>query len=143
MMIEAGKTVRAHYQGTLDDGTEFDNSYDRDEPLEFTVGVGQMIPGFDAAVQTMSVGERKSVTIPAAEAYGEPRPEMVERVPVEQIPNYENLPVGEYIYMPLENGQTARCKVVSVVDGIATFDFNHELAGQNLTFLIELVAILS
>ena len=142
-MIEAGKTVRAHYKGTLDDGTEFDNSYNRDEPLEFTVGVGQMIPGFDAAVQTMNVGERKTVTIPAAEAYGEYRSEMVETVPVEYIPNAEDLPVGEYIFMPLENGQTVSCKVVSMEDGKVTFDFNHELAGQNLTFLIELIAVLN
>ena len=140
-MANAGQTVRAHYKGTLDDGTVFDSSYDRNEPIEFVVGVGQMIPGFDAAVLTMEAGDRKTIHIPAAEAYGEYVDEMVQSIPLEYIPNAEDLPVGQFIYMPLEDGQMARCKVVKIENGEATFDLNHELAGKALNFEIELVEV--
>jgi FKBP-type peptidyl-prolyl cis-trans isomerase 2 len=138
-MASQGQKVKAHYRGTLEDGTEFDNSYDRGEPIEFVVGVGQMIPGFDAAVLEMAVGDAKTVHIPAAEAYGEFREDLVENVPLEYIPNAEQLPVGKFIFMPMEDGQMARCKVVKIEDGIATFDLNHELAGKDLIFEIELI----
>jgi FKBP-type peptidyl-prolyl cis-trans isomerase 2 len=138
-MANHGQKVKAHYRGTLDDGTVFDSSYDRGEPIEFVVGIGQMIPGFDAAVLEMAVGDKKTVHIPSAQAYGEFRQELVETVPVEYIPNAEKLPVGDFIYMPLEDGQMARCKVVKIENGEATFDLNHELAGKDLTFEIELV----
>ena len=141
-MIEVGKKVRAHYRGTLDDGTQFDSSYDRNEPIEFVVGVGQMIPGFDTAVLSMDVGECKTIDIPTAEAYGEYREDLVQKIPMEYIPNAEELPIGESIYMPTGNGQMARCKVVEVADGMATFDLNHELAGKDLTFCIELIEVL-
>jgi FKBP-type peptidyl-prolyl cis-trans isomerase 2 len=141
-MIQPGQKVQAHYRGTLDDGSVFDSSYDRNEPIEFVVGVGQMIPGFDAAVLEMEVGERKTVHIPAAQAYGERRDEAIQTVPTAYIPNAENLPVGQHIYLPLEGGQMARCKVLKVENGQATFDLNHELAGQDLTFEIELVQVL-
>ena len=141
-MTKVGQKVRAHYRGTLDDGSVFDSSYDRGEPIEFVAGVKQMIPGFDAAILSMEPGDKKTVHIPAAEAYGEHRQDMVETVPVESIPNAENLPIGEYIFIPTQFGQSARCKVVKVENGEATFDFNHNLAGQDLTFEIELVEIL-
>ena len=140
-MTKPGQKVRAHYIGTLDDGTVFDSSYDYNEPIEFVVGVGQMIPGFDAAVLSMELGERKKVHIPSAEAYGDYNEEMIRTIPTEYIPDAENLPVGEFIFIPQENGQTMRCKVLKVEDGEATFDLNHELAGQNLNFEIELIAI--
>jgi len=89
----------------------------------------------------MEVGDRRTVTIPAAEAYGERHEEMVEVIPLEYIPNAEDLPVGEYIFMPMEDGNMGRCKVVMIENGEATFDLNHELAGYNLTFEIELVEI--
>ncbi|MDR2197090.1 MAG: peptidylprolyl isomerase [Coriobacteriales bacterium] len=138
-MTQSGQKVQAHYRGTLNDGTVFDDSYKRGEPIEFVVGAGQMIPGFDAAVLEMEPGERRTVHIPAAEAYGERRDEAVQTVPVQYIPNAEKLPVGEYIYMPMGNGQMARCKVLKVENGEATFDLNHELAGEDLTFEIELL----
>ncbi|MCL1847210.1 MAG: peptidylprolyl isomerase [Coriobacteriia bacterium] len=140
-MTKAGQTVRAHYRGTLDDGTVFDSSYDRGEPIEFNVGRGQMIPGFDAAVLEMELGDKRTVHIPAAEAYGERREEMVQAIPMEFIPNAELLPVGEHVFMPLADGQMARCKVLEKEDGIVTFDLNHELAGKDLTFEIELVSV--
>ncbi|MDR2587231.1 MAG: peptidylprolyl isomerase [Coriobacteriales bacterium] len=138
-MTEVGQKVQAHYRGTLDDGSVFDSSYDRGEPIEFVVGVGQMIPGFDAAVLEMKPGERRTVHIPAAEAYGERREDAVQTVPTAYIPNAEKLPVGEHIFLPVGDGQMTRCKVVKVENGEATFDLNHELAGQDLTFEIELV----
>jgi FKBP-type peptidyl-prolyl cis-trans isomerase 2 len=140
-MAKSGQKVKAHYRGTLDDGTVFDDSYKRGEPIEFVVGVGQMIPGFDAAILEMEPGERKTVRIPAADAYGERQEEAVQSVPTQYIPNAEKLPIGEYIHMPLEGGRMARCKVVKVENGEATFDLNHELAGQDLTFEIELVQV--
>ena len=98
-MSNEGKKVKVHYTGTLDDGTKFDSSLDRGEPIEFTCMAGMMIPGFDAAVKDMQAGETKTVHIPAADAYGERREDLVQKVPVNQIPNGENLPVGQTIYM--------------------------------------------
>jgi len=140
-MTKAGQKVVAHYRGTLDDGTEFDNSYDRGEPIDFVVGVGQMIPGFDDAVLSMEPGERKTVRIPAAEAYGEYSDEALQTVPLDLIPNSEMLPLGEYIFMPMEDGGMMRCKVLRIESGNVTFDFNHELAGMDLTFEIELISV--
>ena len=88
-MSNEGKRVRAHYRGTLDDGTQFDSSYDRGEPLEFTCCAHQMIPGFDAAVKDMEVGEKKTVHIPCAEAYGERREDLVMFFPAAQVPNLD------------------------------------------------------
>ena len=140
-MTKAGQNVKAHYRGTLDDGTVFDSSYDRGEPIAFVVGAGQMIPGFDAAVLEMELGEKRTVHIPAAEAYGERTDAAVQTVPTQYIPNAEQLPVGQFIYMPMEDGQMMRCKVLKVENGEATFDLNHELAGQDLTFEIELLEV--
>ena len=104
-MSNEGKKVKVHYTGTLDDGTKFDSSHDRNEPLEFTCMAGMMIPGFDAAVKDMEIGETKTVHIPAKEAYGERREELVQKVPQDQIPNGDQLPVGQTIYMQSPDGQ--------------------------------------
>ena len=113
-MSNQGKKVKTHYRGTLDDGThvwlnartkltQFDSSYDRGEPLEFTCGAGQMIKGFDAAVVDMQVGEKKTVHIPAVDAYGERNPEMVITFPAEQVPNIEQIEKGQpFIYTATE-----------------------------------------
>ena len=140
-MSNQGKKVRAHYRGTLDDGTQFDSSYDRGEPIEFTCGAHQMIAGFDAAVMDMEVGEKKAVHIPCAEAYGERDEAMVQQVPVDQIPNGDQLPVGQTVYMMGPGGQPFPVFVRSIEDGIATFDMNHELAGKDLNFEITLVEV--
>lgn len=141
-MSNEGKKVKAHYRGTLDDGTQFDCAYDRNEPIEFTCMAGQMIPGFDAAVKDMSLGEKKTVKIPAADAYGEYNPAAVQTVPVAQIPNAEQAAevVGQTVYMNGPMGPFP-CKVVSVDAENAVFDMNHELAGKDLTFEIELVEV--
>jgi FKBP-type peptidyl-prolyl cis-trans isomerase 2 len=141
-MVKSGSKVKVHYKGTLDDGMQFDSSYDRGEPIEFVAGGGQMIPGFDAAVLEMEPGEVREVHIAAADAYGEYREDFVEEVPLENIPNAEELPVGKYIIIPTPDGGMARILVKSVENGVATFDHNHQLAGQNLNFAIELVEVL-
>ncbi len=140
-MGNEGKKVKVHYTGTLDDGTKFDSSVDRGEPIEFVCDAGMMIPGFDAAVKDMAVGETKNVHIPAAEAYGERREDMVQKVEVSQIPNGENLPVGQTIYMQGPGGQPFPVFVAAIEDGVATFDMNHELAGKDLNFEITLVEV--
>lgn len=140
-MSNKGKKVKVHYTGTLDDGTKFDSSVDRGEPIEFVCMAGQMIPGFDAAVEDMAVGEKKTVHIPAAEAYGERDDAMVQKVPVDQIPNADQLPVGQTVYMMGPGGQPFPVFVQSIEDGIVTFDMNHELAGKDLNFDIELVEV--
>ncbi len=138
-MSNEGKKVKAHYTGTLEDGTKFDSSLDRGEPIEFTCMGGQMIPGFDAAVKEMEVGETKTVFIPASEAYGERRDDLIQQVPVDQVPDGDQLPVGQTIYMTGPNGHPFPIFVQSIEDGMVTFDMNHDLAGKNLTFEITLV----
>ena len=140
-MSNEGKKVKVHYTGTLDDGTKFDSSLDRGEPLAFTCMAGQMIPGFDAAVKDMEQGETKTVRIPAADAYGEYREDLVQKVPLEHIPNASQLPVGQTIYMQGPGGQPFPVFVRAIEDGVATFDMNHELAGKDLTFEITLVEV--
>ena len=136
---QPGDTVRVHYTGTLDDGTEFDSSAGRD-PLEFTLGAGQVVPGFDAAVTGMRLGEKKTVTIPAAEAYGEPRQELLLTVPRAQVPPTMQPRVGQRLQVG--RGENAFPVVVhEVTDEHVILDGNHPLAGQDLTFALELVAI--
>ena len=137
-MSNEGKKVKVHYTGTLDDGTKFDSSLDRNEPLEFTCMAGQMIPGFDAAVKDMEVGETKSVHIPAAEAYGERQDELVQTYYLDEIPNAEELPVGECVYMMGDMG-IMKVLVVSKDDEKVVLDLNHEMAGKDLNFEITLL----
>lgn len=140
-MSNKGKRVKVHYTGTLDDGSKFDSSYDHGQPLEFMCMTGQMIPGFDAAVENMTQGETKTVHIPAAEAYGERDENLVQQVPVEYIPNGDQLPVGKTIYMTGDNGQPFPLFVKSIEDGMVTFDMNPKLAGEDLNFEITLVEV--
>lgn len=139
-MGNSGKKVKTHYRGTLDDGTQFDSSYDRGEPIEFTCGAGQMIPGFDAAVVDMALGEKKSVHIPAKDAYGEYNEQAVQKIPANQVPNADQLPVGQTVYFNSPYGPMP-AKVVSVTIDEVVLDMNHELAGKDLNFDIELVEV--
>lgn len=140
-MSNNGKNVKAHYRGTLDDGTQFDSSYDRGEPIAFTCGAGQMIAGFDAAVMDMQVGEKKSVRIPAAQAYGERRDDLLMNFPAEQVPNMEQIKVGDKLFLQAPNGMPIPVTVVDVDASGVVLDANHELAGQDLNFDIELVEV--
>jgi FKBP-type peptidyl-prolyl cis-trans isomerase 2 len=138
-MIEDGKKVRIHYTGTLSDGEKFDSSEGRD-PLEFETGSGMVIPGFDSAVRDMEVGGKKTVTLPAAEAYGELREEMIGDIPKTNFPEGMELEVG----MPLQmSGPQGPLPVVvkEVKEDAVTIDANHPLAGKDLTFALELVEI--
>lgn len=142
-MSNEGKKVRAHYRGTLDDGTQFDCSYDRGEPIEFTCGAGQMIKGFDAAVIDMAVGEKKTVHIPAAEAYGERRDDLMITFPAAQVPNIKDIHVGDKLYLQNQFGAPVPVSVAEVADDHVVLDANHELAGCDLNFEIELVEIVA
>ena len=136
---KSGDTVRVHYTGTLDDGTVFDSSQGR-APLEFTVGIGQVIPGFDEAVTGMAPGEEKTVTIPSGEAYGEHRPEMLATVPRAQFPPEIEPEIGQELQVS-QDGQNFVVRVVEVGEDQVTLDANHPLAGEDLTFKLELVEI--
>lgn len=135
----AGDTVRVHYIGTLGNGTVFDTSRDPGrEPLEFEVGSGSMISGFDSAVNGMHVGQVKTVTLPPDEAYGPYDEELVQEVPRESFSEGTVLEAGATVYD--RNGWAY--KVLEVTDTTVTLDANHRLAGKELTFEIELLEIL-
>jgi len=136
----AGKKVRIHYTGTLEDGSVFDSSEGRD-PLEFTVGSGQIIPGLDRAIDGMATGEQKTVTIPATEAYGAYQAEAKQDVPREQIPADIPLDPGTMLNMQTPDGRQVPVQVADVNDTTVTLDANHPLAGKDLTFAVELVSI--
>ena len=136
-----GKTVRTHYRGTFNDGTQFDSSYDRGEPLEFVVGAGMMIPGYDAAVADMEVGEIKEVHLMPSEAYGEADPEAIFTVNLSDLPGAENLEAGQQVYLQNAIGQPFPVKVAAKDETTITFDANHEMAGKELNFTIELVEV--
>ncbi|MBO5568204.1 MAG: FKBP-type peptidyl-prolyl cis-trans isomerase [Clostridia bacterium] len=136
-----GKTCRTHYRGTFNDGTQFDSSYDRGEPLEFVCGAGQMIKGFDAAVANMEVGQAVDIHLTPSEAYGEADPEAVFTVDLAQLPGAERLSVGERVYLQNQYGQPFPVKVTAKDDRTITFDANHEMAGKELNFHIELVEV--
>jgi peptidylprolyl isomerase len=135
-----GDTVRVHYTGTLDDGTVFDTSSGR-EPLEFTIGSGQVIPGFDSAVDGMNPGDSETVKIPTEEAYGPRREEMMLEVDRAQVPAELNPQVSERLEIKQQNGQSVPVTVTAITETLITLDGNHPLAGQALTFEIELVEI--
>ena len=138
MAPKTGDTVSVHYRGTLADGTEFDSSADRD-PLEFVVGSGQVIPGFDAAVVGLEPGDKVTVTIPAAEAYGEHSEEGLQNFPLSAFPSPPE--AGWAVELSGPDGQRVPATIVEVKEEEVVLDFNHPLAGQDLTFEIELVAI--
>ena len=131
-----GDTVKVHYTGTLEDGTVFDSSADR-KPLEFTIGAGQVIPGFDVAVLDMAIGEVKVSVIPAEEAYGTHSTELVTDVDRERFPADMELELGQQLQVGLADDQQAIVMVVDISDTVVTLDANHPLAGQDLTFEIE------
>ena len=139
--VKIGDKVKVHYKGTLNDGSIFDSSQGR-EPLEFEVGSGQVIPGFDNAVVGLSQGESKTVNIPSAEAYGPYQENMVLAIEKDKFPEDLNLTVGEQLQIPSKEGQPVVVVIKEVTDENVTLDANHPLAGQDLNFNIELVGIL-
>ncbi|MFI4911491.1 MAG: peptidylprolyl isomerase [Sedimentisphaeraceae bacterium JB056] len=137
---EKGNTVKVHYKGSLDDGSVFDSSEGRD-PIEFQVGGGMMIPGFDAGVEGMEVGEKKTIKIPSAEAYGPYREEMIAVLDRDEVPVDFKLVVGMVLQMRSEQGGAMTVTVKELTDDKITLDGNHALAGKDLTFEIELVEV--
>ena len=138
VVAKTGNTVKVHYTGTLNDGTVFDTSIER-EPLQFTIGQGQLIPGFEQAVIGMKVGESTTVNIPAAEAYGLHRDDLVFAMERSQLP--DNIEVGQQLQMMQTDGSTVVVTVIEISETTAMIDANHPLAGEDLIFEIELVEI--
>jgi peptidylprolyl isomerase len=136
-----GDTVRVHYTGTLEDGTTFDSSAGRD-PLQFTLGRGQLIPGFEKAVIGMKVDDSIRIDIPAAEAYGPYRKELIQTVDRDKLPPNQKLELGQILTAQQPNGQNVRAKITELNESTVTLDANHPLAGKNLTFEIQLQEIL-
>jgi len=136
----SGDRVKIHYTGKLEDGTEFDSSSGRD-PLEFELGSGQVIAGFDKAVEGMAIGESKSVTILPEDAYGPRHDQMVQDVPKSALPSDLTPTEGMALQTRDQQGKTVRLTVTAVNEETITVDANHPLAGKALTFDIELVAI--
>jgi peptidylprolyl isomerase len=135
-----GDTVAVHYTGKLDDGSVFDTSKNRD-PLQFVVGERRVVPGFEKAVIGMSPGETKTADIPAEEAYGPRRPELVLDFPRERIPADISAEVGKELQVQTHDGQAIPAVVVATSDSAITLDANHPLAGRDLTFEIEMVDV--
>lgn len=138
--VQEGDVVQVHYTGKLPSGEQFDSSAGR-EPLEFTVGAGQMIKGFDAALPGMTIGDKKTITIPAAEGYGERSDEAVIEFPKENIPEDMELEPGMSLTLSNQQGQPVPVVVKEIKDDVVLLDANHFLAGQDLVFDIELVNI--
>ena len=139
-MVNDGNTVKVHYTGKIEDGTTFDTSVGG-EPLEFTLGEGKIIPGFEKAVRELQVGQSKTTTIPAEEGYGPHLDNLVLEVNRSQIPEDIDPEVGQTLQMQREDGRTAVVIVTDVTETTMTVDANHPLAGKDLTFEIELVEI--
>ena len=136
-----GDNVSVHYTGTFNDGTKFDSSHDRGEPISFTVGAGQMISGFDSAVNGMNVGESKTVTLSPDQAYGDSNPDAIQSVPKTEFPDGFEFIEGGVVQGQYPNGQPFRATITEVRESEATVDFNHPMAGKTLNFEIELVSI--
>ena len=136
-----GKTVRVHYRGTYNDGEQFDSSYDRGEPLEFVCAAGMMIPGFDLAVGNMEVGDIIDVHLMPEEAYGMPRPEMIITVEKSIVDGSGDLETGDKVFLQDQLGRPFSAVVTAVDDTNVTFDCNHEMAGKELNFRIELLEV--
>ena len=138
--IKDGDTVSVHYTGTLASGEVFDSSVERD-PLKFTLGKGQLIPGFEHAIMGLSVGEKATTNIPSLEAYGEHNPEMVIEVPMNQLPPQLDAQVGMQLQLNQPDGQAIPVQITRIDGETVTIDANHPLAGKDLNFDIEVVEI--
>jgi peptidylprolyl isomerase len=139
-IAKSGRGVQVHYKGTFKDGTTFDSSYERGEPISFTVGAGEMIPGFDSAVDGMKVGQKKTVTLAPEQAYGPHNPEGVQEVNKQHFPEDFQFEAGIVIEGQV-GSQPVRGIISTVNTETVTVDFNHPMAGKDLNFEIELVNV--
>ena len=140
-MSNESKRCKVHYTGTFNDGTKFDSSYDRGEPSEFVCGAGMMIKGFDAAVADMEVGQIVNVHLMPEEAYGPADPAAIFTVKIAEMPGSEKLEAGQRLYLQNQSGQPVPVVVTEKDEENITFDANHEMAGKELNFQIELVEV--
>lgn len=140
-MSNVGKKCKVHYTGTFNSGEKFDSSYDRGEPLEFVCGAGMMIKGFDEAVKEMETGQIVDIHLMPEEAYGMPDPQNIVTLELGQLPGAEGLSVGELVYLSTPTGQSFPVTVTAKDDTHITLDANHEMAGKELNFKIELVSV--
>ena len=140
MVIKEGSKVKFHYKGTLKSKEVFDNSEGR-EPLEFEVGKSMIIPGLEKEMMGMKKGEKKSIKVVAKDAYGEPKKEMVREVPKGPVPEGMKLEKGIMLHLKTPEGQPFPAKVVEVKEETVVLDLNHPLAGQDLTFNVEIVEV--
>ena len=141
MNIKNGQTVNIHYVGTLKDGTEFDNSRKRGSPLSFTFGDGKILPAFEKAVQTMTIGERRDISLTATEAYGEVRTDAIQAMPKTSFSSDINLEIGETVHGQTPEGRAVQAKISSIEEDTIMLDFNHPLAGKDINFDIELLSV--
>jgi len=137
MAVTEGTKVRVHYKGTLDDGSIFDSSEGSD-PIEFVAGAGEVIQGFDQAVLSMNIGEKKQIRLPPPEAYGDRQEDLLEEIEKKLIQDLE-VQVGTWVEVKTTAGQMLDGQVTKVNEGSVMLDFNHPLAGKTLNFEIELV----
>ena len=138
--VKSGDTIKVHYHGTLTDGSIFDSSNGR-EPLEFEVGSGRVIEGFDTGVLGMSIGEKKTITIPAEQAYGNPREDMFMEFPLDRFPADMVPEIGMQLNMSNNEGDQFPVAIVEIADEYVVLDGNHPLAGKDLIFDLDLVEI--
>jgi len=139
--VAKGNKVKVDYTGSFDDGTVFDDSEKHGQPLEFEVGSGQVIKGFDDAVLGMKKGEEKKIVIPAKEAYGEVRAELNKKVPRQQLPQDQEPKVGMVLAIGMPNGQQFPARIIAVTKDDVTLDLNHPLAGKTLHFRLKVAEI--
>ena len=141
MPVKKGDKIKVEYEGKLEDGTVFDSSKTHGKPLEFEVGSGKVIKGFDEGVVGMEVNEEKEIKIDAKDAYGEHKPELIKKVPREQFPKEQEPKPGMFVMMGLPNGAQLPVKIIDVDEKEVTLDLNHPLAGKNLIFKVKLLEI--
>lgn len=139
MAVEKGNKIKVDYTGSFEDGEVFDASEKHGKPLEFEAGAGMVVPGFDAAVIGMEVGEEKEVTLKPEEAYGMPNEQAVQKVPKDKFP--KEAKEGMMIGVPLPNGQQMPAKITKIDDKEVTIDMNHPMAGKTLIFKIKILEI--
>ncbi|MCF7866346.1 peptidylprolyl isomerase [Candidatus Woesearchaeota archaeon] len=141
MTVKKGDKVKVEYTGKFEDGTVFDSSEKHGQPMEFEVGAGKVIKGFDEALIGMNVNDSKNITIKPAEGYGDHKPELIQPVPRDQLPKEQEPKKGMILMMKMQNGQQFPAQIVEVTDTEVKIDLNHPLAGKTLIFNLKVVEI--
>ncbi|KYK25462.1 peptidylprolyl isomerase [Euryarchaeota archaeon SM23-78] len=143
MVLKKGDKVKVEYTGSLEDGTVFDSSKKHGKPLEFEIGAGMIIPGFEKAVMEMKKGEEKEITLKPSEAYGDPNPQLVKKIPKDQLPKEQKPKEGMVLLIGLPTGQQVPARITEITDKEISIDLNHPLAGKTLKFKIKLIEVSS